>query len=234
MPAPSPFPHNMGRYSSRLARGWNTSNVHSVATHVLLPEGLAIHIGLEHNLTEGEMHFSPMSSSADLPPVRSRYFQENTPAMAALLTCSFPGRGIVGGSGGPGTETTWSFLPTRCRPSQSPHCLPIVFSVNFLWSRPGTISKHPDYIETRGASALCRSTVLAQDQRGSTVPAIVRLIRTRGISICPWRARTSPPTSRSRSVSAAVNLARLQRSSLSSTGNIAWLNSFPRKRCQIP
>ncbi|MGA2170280.1 MAG: hypothetical protein ABSG62_18935, partial [Terracidiphilus sp.] len=35
----------------RLARGWNTWDVHSVATHVLLPEGLAIHVGIKHNST---------------------------------------------------------------------------------------------------------------------------------------------------------------------------------------
>ena len=35
----------------RLARGWNTWDVHSVATQVLLPEGLAIHVGLKHNST---------------------------------------------------------------------------------------------------------------------------------------------------------------------------------------
>lgn len=37
----------------RLARGWNTWDVHSVATQVLLPEGLAIHVGIKHNTTEG-------------------------------------------------------------------------------------------------------------------------------------------------------------------------------------
>ena len=35
----------------RLARGWNTWDVHSVATQVLLPEGLAIHVGMKHNST---------------------------------------------------------------------------------------------------------------------------------------------------------------------------------------
>ncbi len=36
----------------RLARGWNTWDVHSVATQVLLPEGLAIRVGMKHNSTE--------------------------------------------------------------------------------------------------------------------------------------------------------------------------------------
>ena len=35
----------------RLAQGWNTWDVHSVTTQVLLPEGLAIHVGMKHNTT---------------------------------------------------------------------------------------------------------------------------------------------------------------------------------------
>jgi putative isomerase len=37
---------------ARLAQGWNTWDVHSVTTQVLLPEGLAIHVGMKHNTTE--------------------------------------------------------------------------------------------------------------------------------------------------------------------------------------
>lgn len=37
------------KVQERLARGWNTWDVHSVATEVLLPEGLAIHVGMKHN-----------------------------------------------------------------------------------------------------------------------------------------------------------------------------------------
>jgi hypothetical protein len=40
------------KVQQRLARGWNTWDVHSVATQVLLPDGLAIHVGLKHNTSE--------------------------------------------------------------------------------------------------------------------------------------------------------------------------------------
>src|ERR1700722_10824630 len=36
----------------KLAQGWNTWDVNSMTTHVLLPEGLAIHVGFKHNSTE--------------------------------------------------------------------------------------------------------------------------------------------------------------------------------------
>jgi hypothetical protein len=35
----------------RLAKGWNTWDVHSVTTHVLLPAGLAVRVGLQHKTT---------------------------------------------------------------------------------------------------------------------------------------------------------------------------------------
>ncbi len=37
---------------TRLAQGWSTWDVHSVTTQVLLPEGLAIRVGMQHNTTE--------------------------------------------------------------------------------------------------------------------------------------------------------------------------------------
>lgn len=53
-PDPAPPSSRSAQYEQvqkRLAHGWNTWDVHSVATQVLLPEGLAIHVGLKHNST---------------------------------------------------------------------------------------------------------------------------------------------------------------------------------------
>ncbi|MGA9584689.1 MAG: trehalase family glycosidase [Terracidiphilus sp.] len=54
-PDPTPPPARSAEYEQaqqHLARGWNTWDVHSVATQVLLPEGLAIHVGMKHNTGE--------------------------------------------------------------------------------------------------------------------------------------------------------------------------------------
>ena len=40
-------------YRAGLGQGWNTWDTNSVTTQVLLPEGLAIHVGLKHNATLG-------------------------------------------------------------------------------------------------------------------------------------------------------------------------------------
>src|SRR3569833_2137720 len=59
---------------ARLARGWNTWDVHSVATQVLLPEGLAIHVGRKHNSSlNGDAWLGDAligSFGADAPVVR--------------------------------------------------------------------------------------------------------------------------------------------------------------------
>lgn len=49
--AAGPRSAEYAKVQDRLARGWNTWDVHSVATQVLLPEGLAIHVGMKHNST---------------------------------------------------------------------------------------------------------------------------------------------------------------------------------------
>src|SRR6516164_8608507 len=48
---PPPRSPQYEQVQQRLASGWNTWDVHSVATQVLLPEGLAIDVGLKHNST---------------------------------------------------------------------------------------------------------------------------------------------------------------------------------------
>ena len=56
---PAAVSANYRQVQERLARGWNTWDVHSVMTHVLLPEGLAIHAGLKHNTTLWSDGFLP-------------------------------------------------------------------------------------------------------------------------------------------------------------------------------
>ncbi len=138
---------------SRLAQGWNTWDVNSVTTHVLLPEGLAIHVGMKHNST--------LNGEAFLADALIGRFGNGAEQV-------FPGPHAWDGSY---TElrVDWKGHSWRIRsaregndlllvaaplPSTPTTALPlsIVFSVNFLWNSPGTTLKHPDYIETHGPS----------------------------------------------------------------------------------
>ena len=52
--AATPVPARSAGYETvqqRLAQGWNTWDNHSVMTQVLLPEGLAVHVGIKHQTT---------------------------------------------------------------------------------------------------------------------------------------------------------------------------------------
>jgi putative isomerase len=139
----------------RLARGWNTWDVHSVTTHVLLPEGLAIHIGLEHNSTEGGDAFLPDALIGRLTPGAEQVFpgEHSWDGSSTDLRVSWKGHSWRIQSARDGDDLVLLATPLPSKPISA---LPptIVFSVNFLWNRPGSTLKHPDYIETRGASGI--------------------------------------------------------------------------------
>jgi len=119
-----------------------------MTTHVLLPEGLAIQVGLKNNTTEGGDDF---------------------------LSQTFVGRGQVfpGAHAWDGSYTdlkvTWKEREARVQSAHEGDDLvllatpletkkkfsvpaTIVFSTNFLWNLPGTALKHSDSIETHGGS----------------------------------------------------------------------------------
>ncbi len=126
----------------RLAHGWNTWDVNSIATEVLLPEALAVHLGLKHNTTESNEAFLREVLIGRLRPDAERVF---------------PGPHSWNGSY---TEfrVTWKDHSWRVQsahdgqdlvvlatplPSESKTALPptLVISVNFLWNRPGTVTR---------------------------------------------------------------------------------------------
>jgi putative isomerase len=148
-----PISPQYGQVQQRLARGWNTWDVHSVTTHVLLPEGLAIHIGIEHNSTEGGDAFLPDALIGRLSPGAEQVFpgEHSWDGSSTDLRVSWKGHSWRIQSARDGDDLVLLATPL---PSKTISALPptIVFSVNFLWNRPGTTLKHPDYIETRGAA----------------------------------------------------------------------------------
>jgi putative isomerase len=131
----------------RLAQGWNTWDTNSMTTHVLLPEGLAIHVGFKHNSTE----------FAD-------GFLERTSVGAGTV---FPGAHAWDGSY-TDLKVTWKKHVWRVQSARDAGDLvllvtpmetekfavpgTVVFSVDFLWNRPGTALKRADSVETHGDS----------------------------------------------------------------------------------
>ena len=177
----APSPDNAGprseqyeRVQQRLARGWNTWDVHSVTTYVLLPDGLAIHIGLKNNTSEwgdsylGDALIGRLERGAEVV----------TPGPHAWdgsytdLRVDWDGHSWRVQSAHEGNDLV--LLVTPVPSSQAPP-LPstLVFSVNFLWNRLGTAVREEDVIHTHstsGSIAIHCACDLSPESRPTYIP----------------------------------------------------------------
>ena len=136
---------------NRLARGWNTWDVHSVAAQVLLPEGFTIRVGLKHNTS--------LNSDAFLADA---LIGRQGPGLEQV----FPGPHTWNGSY---TElrVTWrehtfrlesahdgEDLVMLATPLDSKSAVPptLVFSAGVLWNRPGSVARVGNRVEFRNAA----------------------------------------------------------------------------------
>ncbi|MFZ0745269.1 MAG: trehalase family glycosidase [Terracidiphilus sp.] len=139
-----------GKVQQSLARGWNTWDVNSVATHVLLPEGLAIHIGFRHNSTEFGDAFlqNPLIGRLEKGAEVVTPGPHSWDGSYTDLRIDWKGHSFRVQSAHDGDD-----LVLLVTPLPSPHASPlpptVVLSVNFLWNRPGATLKHGNFIETR-------------------------------------------------------------------------------------
>ena len=82
--------------------------------------------------------------------MRSRSFPVHIPGRAVTPTCAFPGKVTNCGCRRPMMAATWSCLRPLYRPSRYPRSGDHRFSVNYLWDRPGSVTKGASQIEARG------------------------------------------------------------------------------------
>lgn len=152
-PAAPPISAAYRQVQQRLAQGWNTWDVESVTTQVLLPEGLAIHASLKHNTTEGSDAFLGNALIGRLTPGA----EQVTPGPHSWngsytdLRIAWHGHNWRIQSAHDGNDLVLLATPLA---SESKSALPptIVFSVDFLWNHSGTTSRKADVIETRGSA----------------------------------------------------------------------------------
>ncbi len=148
-----PWPAASARYQElqeRLGVGWNTWDVHSVTTQVLLPDGLAIHVGLKHNSTLYGDAFLGDALIGRLTPSAEQVFPGPHAWEGGYtdLRLSWKGHDLRLQTAHDGANVVMLATPL---PSQPLSALPatIVFSVNYLWGRPGSVVKEPRRIEAR-------------------------------------------------------------------------------------
>jgi putative isomerase len=139
------------RLQERLAVGWNTWDVHSVTTEVLLPDGLAIHVGLKHNSTLYGDAFLGDALIGRLTPGAEQVFPGPHAWEGSYtdLRLSWKGHDLRLQTAHDGANLVMLATPL---PSQPLSVLPatIVFSVNYLWGRPGSVMKESGRIVAHG------------------------------------------------------------------------------------
>ncbi len=135
---------------ARLARGWNTWDTHSVMTQVLLPEGLAVRVGVKHQDTVGSDSFLPTAligrqGKDDERVIPGPHSYDGSYTDLKLL---WRGHQIRIQSAHDAADMV--LLVTPLSSSGNAHLPPeIVFSVGMLWNRPGTVAKEGDRLEAR-------------------------------------------------------------------------------------
>jgi hypothetical protein len=137
----------------RLAQGWNTWDVRSVITHVLLPSGLAVRLGLQHRSTEGSDAFLSEARMGRLSAGAEQIFpgEHAWDGSYTSLRLSWGGNSMRIQSAHAGDDLVLLITPL---PSEHPAPLPAlaVLSVGFLWNNAGSASRVQAHIETESPS----------------------------------------------------------------------------------
>jgi hypothetical protein len=150
---PGPRSTRYDALQKRLEIGWNTWDVYSVTAHVLLPAGLAIRVGLQRKTTlTGEAFLAD-----PLIGRQGRDVEQVFPGPHAWdgsytdLRLSWRGTNLRIQSGHAGADLVILVTPL---PGETHGALPAtaVFSVAYLWNRPGTAARVADRIEARSAA----------------------------------------------------------------------------------
>ena len=142
------------RLKQRLGRGWNTWDVRSVTTHVRLPEGLAVQLGfLNRTRLTGEGYLST-ALIGQLDPKAEKV----VPGPHAFdgsytdLTLTWKGQSFRVQSGTDANDLVLLVTPLAVPALVGPRPMTAVFSVGFLWNRPGAVRKSEGRIEASSGS----------------------------------------------------------------------------------
>jgi len=182
----------------RLARGWNTWDVHSVATQVLLPEGLAIHVGMKHNSSLngdawlGDALIGRLDKDAEkVTPGPHAWDGSYTRA-----DYEWKGHKWRVESAHDGEDLVMLVTPLENKSTLPPT---VVFSVDLLWNRAGGVFRRAGWIEAVGqpsrVSIYCTcETGVAQPREDIDSPAgglyiAADLVKAIGLSTGKVRSR---------------------------------------------
>jgi hypothetical protein len=155
----------------RLAQGWNTWDVNSVTAQVLLPRGLAIHLGVKHNTTEHSEAYLENTLIGRLSSDAEQVFPGPHAWNGSYtdLRVSWKGHSWRVQSAHDGQDLVILVTPLA---SESSAALPptAVFSVNYLWNMTGTVARQASVIEANDPTGSI--AVYCTCESGRSQPAI--------------------------------------------------------------
>jgi putative isomerase len=140
----------------RLSRGWNTWDVHSVTTQVLLPEALSVRVGVQKKTRIGGDGFLSTALIGRLEADSEQVF----PGPHAFdgsytdLRLAWQGLSMRIQSATDAGDLVLLVTPLPGNGDAAAKALPatVVFSVGFLWDMPGAVERTADHIEARAGS----------------------------------------------------------------------------------
>jgi putative isomerase len=156
-----------------LSRGWNTWDVHSVTTHVLLPEGLSVRVGIQKKTRIVGDGFLPTALIGRLEPDAEQVFPGPHAFDGSYTDLRLTWQGlslrIQSATDAGDLVLLVSPLPERGDAGKG---LPatVVFSVGFLWNRPGTVDRTADHVEAHAGSRMIPFFVEGQEGTALDTP----------------------------------------------------------------
>jgi putative isomerase len=173
-PATPPESSSYRELQRRLGRGWNTWDVNSVMTQVLLPEGLAIHVGLKHNSTLAGAEFLANAEIGRLAKDAEVVFPgpHAWDGSYTDLRVAWKGHNWRLQSAHDGNDLVLLATPIESKPEST---LPptIVFSANYLWNFPGATERVADSIQARSpdgnVSIYCTCAATGEENENANV-----------------------------------------------------------------
>ena len=140
-----------------LAQGWNTWDVQSVMTQVLLPDGLAIHIGLQQKTADGAAVFLPNAIIGRPGTGAEEVFpgSHSWDGSYTDLRLLWQGHDERIQTAHDGSDLVVLVTPLSAQFTSGIRPA-IVFSVDYLWNRPGKINLSGDGIEASGPRGTTR------------------------------------------------------------------------------
>jgi hypothetical protein len=140
-----------GAVQTRLAQGWNTWDVHSVAAQVLLPEGFTLRVGLNHNSTLNHERFRGdfLIGSRDPGEPQVVPGPHTWDGRYSEIHLSWQGHALLLQSAQDGGDLVMLATPQGSASGLAPS---FVVSTGVLWNRPGSARWVGDHIEFENAA----------------------------------------------------------------------------------